>query len=51
VLALQETAQQTIETAAVVLVHGCKLDAHSLARGDAADDTSRAHFNVSGGED
>jgi hypothetical protein len=49
-LALQERAQQTIEAAAVILVHGCKLNAHSLTRGDAADDTSRAHFNVSGGE-
>jgi len=50
VLTLQETAQQTTEAAAVVLVHGCKFNAHSLTRGDAADDTSRAHFNVSGGE-
>lgn len=47
-LALEKQAQQTVETATVVGVHGGKLDGHSLGGGDPADHPSSAHCTDSG---
>jgi hypothetical protein len=47
-LALEKQAQQTIEAATVVGVHGCKLDGHSFGRSDPADHPSSAYCADSG---
>ena len=47
-LALEKQAQQTIEAATVVGVHGGELDGHSLGGGDPADHPSSAHCTDSG---
>jgi hypothetical protein len=49
-LALEKQAQQTVEAATVVGVHGGKLDGHSLGRGDPADHPSSADCTDSGRE-
>jgi hypothetical protein len=50
-LALEKQAQQTIEAATVVGVHGGKLDGHSLGGGDPADHASSSDCTDSGRQD